>query len=382
MKSNNKFELGPIRPPSEANSLLVRFTRNCSWNRCAFCHSYRGTRFELRKPDEIKADIDAIRAVADGIESLSEKLGEGGRVTRRVMGEIAGNPAFPHEVQQVAVFLYYGGKNVFIQDANSPIMKTAQFVESLQYLKELFPSIERVTSYVRSKTLCRKTPEELVAMREAGLTRVHVGLETAHDPLLLLIRKGVTAAEHVEGGRKAKEAGLELSEYVILGAGGKRMWREHALDTAAALNQIDPHFIRVRTLAIVPGTDLDNLRREGKFEKADDIEVAREERLLIENLDGIGSRFVSDHILNLFEEIVGTLPEDQAAMLKVIDDFFDLPEREQKIFIIGRRAGVYRSLADLADEQYYQRFDSALDEFEKKGITVEDAIEQIMRNYI
>jgi radical SAM superfamily enzyme YgiQ (UPF0313 family) len=119
------------------------------------------------------------------------------------------------------------------------------FCEILNHLKTTFPSIERITTYSRSKTVSRKTVEELQDLKRAGISRIHIGLETGYDPLLQFIKKGVTAQEHIEAGKKVKASGISLSEYVILGLGGKEMWREHAVETAKVLNQINPDFIRV-----------------------------------------------------------------------------------------------------------------------------------------
>ena len=155
---NNYFEQGPIRPPSEAASLLVRVTRNCPWNKCAFCHTYRGSKFELRSVDDVKKDIQAMKDIADVITGLSRKWGEGGRVNRDVLRQIYNSKEFYNDfTYTVAAWLYFGGENVFLQDANSLILKTADLVSILDFLREKFPQIKRITSYCRSHTAARKT---------------------------------------------------------------------------------------------------------------------------------------------------------------------------------------------------------------------------------
>jgi radical SAM superfamily enzyme YgiQ (UPF0313 family) len=228
-----EIEQGPIRPPSEAQSLLLRITRNCSWNHCEFCHIYKGEQFSLRTVEEIKKDIDSIYSISSEIKSSSQNKGFGGEITASFASSILNRPhIFPEGYRSVIMWLYRGGKNVFLQDANNLIMKTKDMVEILTYLKKAFPSVERVTTYSRAKTVARKSVDELCELRDAGLSRIHIGLESGYDPLLELVKKGVTARELIDAGRKVKEAGISLSEYIMPGLGGKKMWREHAIETA------------------------------------------------------------------------------------------------------------------------------------------------------
>ena len=215
---NNYFEQGPIRPPSEAASLLVRVTRNCPWNKCAFCHTYRGSKFELRSVDEVKKDIQAMKDIADEIIGLSWKWGEGGRVNRNVLRQIYNSKDFYNDfIYTVAAWLYFGGENVFLQDANSLILKTADLVSILDFLREKFPQIKRITSYCRSHTAARKTAAEFQQLKKAGLSRIHIGMESGSDEVLSLIHKGVTAEDHIKAGLNIKQAGIELSDYVMPG---------------------------------------------------------------------------------------------------------------------------------------------------------------------
>lgn len=345
-----RFEQGPIRPPSEASSLLLRITRNCPWNRCEFCHTYKGQRFERRTVDEVKKDIDMMKEAASEVKALSWQLGLGGEVNPILLHYLFQvSHSKDYALQSIALWLYHGGKNVFLQDADSLILKTDQIVEILRYLKQTFPSIERITTYARAKTISKKSVEELKSLAEAGLSRIHIGLETGYDPLLQYVKKGVSAHEQIEAGRKVKAAGLSLSEYVILGLGGKKMWREHAIETAKVLNQINPDFIRVRTLKVLKSMPLYQKIESGDFILLREDEIIEEERLLIENLNGITSTFVSDHILNLLEEVEGKLPEEKGKMLAIIDRYLALPEGERKRYRLGRRLGLFRSLNDLSN---------------------------------
>ena len=356
-----QFEQGPIRPPSEAASLLIRATRNCPWNRCAFCPVYKGSKFEIRPVEEIETDIDAVASIVERVGETSRRLGHDGRMDTAVIESIFRDPLAGDQVRSVAAWLYNGARTVFIQDANSLVMKTADLVRVLKKLKKTFPAIDRITSYARSKTVARKSFDELRDLAAAGLTRIHIGLESAFDPLLEFMKKGTTAADHIEAGRKVMASGISLSEYVILGLGGKRWWREHAVATAMALNEIDPDYIRVRTLAVPPGTALHDRIEADEFEVLPEEQVVVEERLLIESFDGIRSRFVSDHVLNLLEEAQGRLPEDRENLLALMDRFLALPEAERLNFRLGRRMGAYRGLDDLEDPGRHAQVEKAIE---------------------
>ena len=378
------FEQGPIRPPSEAYSLLLRVTRNCPWNRCEFCHTYQGEKFSLRSIEEVKKDIDAIREVVSEIRSLSWSKGLGGEITTPLANFILQHPhQFPEGYRCVILWLYTGGKNVFLQDANNLIHKAKDLVEILTYLKKTFPSIERITTYARAKTVSQKTSEELRDIYQAGLSRIHIGLETGYDPLLQYVQKGVTAQEHINAGRNVRESGISLSEYVVLGLGGQGMWREHAVETAKVLNQIDPDFIRVRTLKVLKTMTLYRKIERGEFILLSDDEVVIEERLLVETLEGITSNFVSDHILNLLEEVEGKLPDGKRKMLAVIDRYLALPQEEKANFRLGRRAGLYRSLEDLSNPELRIQVDEILRRIETESLgDLDKLISEMMESFI
>ena len=374
------FGLGPIRPPSEAYSLLIRVTINCPWNRCKFCHIYKGEKFQLRSVEEIKQDITTAKAIQDKIKEISWKSGYGGSV-EEMAGATLNNP--PNEAFfNVALWLYAGGTSAFLQDANTLIMRTNELVEVIKFLKQTLPTITRVTSYGRSKTAAKKKLEELIQLQQAGLSRLHIGLESGYDPLLQYMDKGVTAADHIVGGRKIVESGISLCEYVVLGLGGKKMWREHAIETAKVLNQIDPDFIRVRTLTIKQGMPLYEEIENGNFIRATDEEIVEEERLLIEHLD-CHSYFVSDHITNLLQEVEGKLPEDKEKMLASIAKFQSLSPEERANFRVGRRVGIYTDLDDMYDWRKYSTVEQAIKKLSHDGNQVdEETIYTLMKRFI
>lgn len=329
------FETGVYRPPSEggSNSLLVRLTRNCPWNRCTFCGMYKTEKFQVRSVAEIKQDINAMAAVRDDLTALSRRSGQGGEIGHHAAVALIGkNPELNHHPGFAMLYhwLLSGGKTVFLQDANSLIMKTDQLVEVLGYLRRSFPAIVRVTSYARSKTLVQKSLDDLKAIRRAGLDRLHVGLESGDDTVLKKVRKGATAEIHIQGGQKAMAAGFQLSEYWMPGLGGKTHWQDHARNTARVLGEIDPHYIRSRPFRSWPGTPLAREVAEQTFEILTPAEQLRELRLTMQELS-VTSRVCFDHTGNHWKNRRGQLlfthsyegykfPEEKQTVLDLIYD--------------------------------------------------------------
>ena len=385
MEGQLSLEQGPIRPPNEARSLLLRVTRNCPWNQCLFCPVYKKSKFSLRTVEEIKGNIQTVKDIADDIKSLSWRLGFSGKVTDQVISAILNSPSYSNAYRSIAMWLYYDTGACFLQDADNLVMKTKDLVEILSFLRDKLPQITRVTTYSRSRTIIRKSVESLKAIREAGLDRVHVGLESGCDPLLKLMKKGVTGAQHVEAGRKVMEAGMELSEYVMPGLGGQDLWKEHAVETAKVLNQINPHFIRLRSLRVPDRVPLSEKLKNGEFKIQTDDMLAEEVKLFVGTLDGITSVVTSDHIMNLLEEVSGKLPEDKEKMLDVIRKYQELPDSERLVFRVGRRGGAYRSTDDLKrDPVAYEKIENLIRGLEAKGgkREVEQFITGLVDQYI
>jgi radical SAM superfamily enzyme YgiQ (UPF0313 family) len=331
--SQLSFEMGPIRPPSEGGSasLLIRATRNCPWNRCRFCYgrSYQRAKFQLRTPADIEKDIDTASKIASLIKTASWKLGNAGAVNETAaVALIRSKPELNHHAEFIHVFnwLYSGAKTAFLQDANSIIMPTGDLIEVLNYLKEIFPSLERITSYARSHTLTRKSLEELKAIRQAGLTRVHIGLETGDDELLTYIDKGVTADQHIEAGKKAKAAGFEVSEYVMPDLGGRAKSDQHARNTAKVLNAINPDFIRFRPFSPRLNTPLYEEYMKGGLQLSSPHERLKEVKTLVENLE-VTSRLVFDHMLNPSYRVNGNI----VPLFKQDYEGYKFPEEKDKL---------------------------------------------------
>ncbi len=334
MYYNNPYEVGPIRPPSEANSLFIRVSRNCPWNKCVFCPIYKRHPFEKRPVEDILKDIDA----------AAETHGD----------------AF---------------QTAFLQDANSLLLKTPGLLKVIGHLKKRFPGVERVTSYARARTVVRKTVEELKKLNEAGLSRLHIGLETGYDALLVFMKKGMTADMAVEAGLRIKRSGISLCFYVIIGLGGqlkledKETWREHAVETAKVLNRVDPDYIRVRTLTVHDNSPLFEKQQEGEFKRACDADLVKEELLMIEHLN-VTSQFVSDHSTNILMDIRGKFPEDKENLITIAKRYLALSKEEQLNFRLGslfRFFGYspnYRNFKDFFDLEKRAEMQTIIDKME------------------
>ncbi len=375
------FEQGPIRPPSEADSLLIRLTRNCPWNHCTFCRVYKRRTFSLRSVDHILRDIDLLHTYIRGIQKVASP---GFFPDNETIADVYNGFDHKDRIAFNAAMNWYasGMQSIFLQDANSLIMKPGDLIAVLTHLKTCFPDVRRVTSYARSHTVARIRDDNLKLMAEAGLNRIHIGMESGSDKVLEKIRKGVDKATHIKAGLKVRKAGIELSEYVMPGLGGIEDSIEHALETASALNTINPEFIRLRTLAVTDGTELAAQVARGEFEKPSDTMMAKEIRLFIESLDGIDSYIKSDHILNLFETIDGKLPQDKEKMIAVIDRFFELSPHDRMLYQIGRRMGFFRGPEDMADSPHLDRVKQACGHYGVTFENVDRVIDELMKRFV
>jgi radical SAM superfamily enzyme YgiQ (UPF0313 family) len=331
------FEIGVIRPPSEGGSysLLIRVTRNCPWSRCKFCFGtlYNREKFQLRAIEDIINDIQAAKTISDEIKKVSWELGYAGQINT-VVGStiIQREPNLGQSPSFITVFnwLSSGERTAFLQDADSLIMHTPDLIEVIKYLRETFPSLERITTYARAKTIYRKTREELKGIRAAGLNRLHVGLESGDDELLDHVDKGVTAEQHIIAGRKAKEAGFEFSAYVMPGLGSLTRSEQHAKNTARVLNEINPHYVRFRPFVPRPNTPLFDEYQRGELQISSPHERLRELKMMIGALK-VTSRVCFDHMMNAWRGESGELlfrqdyegykfPEEKGKVLELIEE--------------------------------------------------------------
>jgi radical SAM superfamily enzyme YgiQ (UPF0313 family) len=285
---------GPIyRPPSEADSLLIQATIGCPHNKCTFCMVYKkGPPFRIRLVGEIKKDLE------------EAKRQYGTRI-----------------------------QTIFFPAGNTMAMPTDDLADICVHAHAIFPHLERVTVYGSSSYIHKKGLTELIKLKEAGLTRIHVGLESGDDQVLQRIKKGTDSQEQIEAGLWVQEAGIELSEYVIIGIGGQEKTHEHAVNTARALNAINPHFIRLRTFLPKVNTLLLHQIRKGRFEVLSPYEALRETREIIENLE-VNSQIASDHYTN-YVDIHGRMPQNRDSMLATIEDALQMEEEMFRPVYVG-----------------------------------------------
>lgn len=344
------LEQGPIRPPSEAASLLLRVTRNCPWNKCSFCPVYKGTRFSRRPVEHVLADIDAVARYlyADmGRKEESEALAA---ERQRKFPDLPSDDALAASVAWN--WRQTGMKSVFLQDANSLVIRPGDMIRILERIRERFPWVERVTTYARSHTLATHlTDADLAAMAAAGLNRIHVGFESGSDKVLALVDKGATKAMHIEAGLRVKHSAIELSAYYMPGLGGEELWEDNARETADVMNQVNPDFIRLRSLAVPDHVPMAADLAAGTFRRPTDELMAREILLFVESLEGITSVVKSDHILNLFQDLEGRLPEDKERMASIPRAFLEMDQERRLIYQVGRRWGIFEGVADMWNPQ-------------------------------
>lgn len=377
----NGFEQGPIRPPSEASSLLIRITRNCPWNRCTFCGIYKDSTFSLRPVEHVLRDIDSVRFYVDAIIA-ARKTGEPFSQDQLLDSCPKGGKSDLLALHAASSFLANGMESIFLQDGNSLIIKPVDIIRILRHLQETFPKVQRVTSYARSHTIARISDDHLSRMAKAGLNRIHIGMESGSDNILKRVKKGSDKATQITAGQKIKKAGIELSEYFMPGLGGKAVSQENAIETADALNQINPDFIRLRTLALPASAPLTVEYEQGNFEKMGEVNTARELLLWLEELNGITSTIRSDHVLNLFPEVDGVLPHDKEKMMQPIRDFLALPPKEQMLFCIGRRTHRMARFSDLSDPVLREKTQKICSDFGATTTNFDAIIDSIMQRFI
>lgn len=307
----NSYDFPPFRPPNEANSALIRITRGCPWNRCEFCAMYKHLKFEAKPLREVKGDVEQARQI------------------------------------------YGVADTIFLGDSDSLVHK--DLPEIVAFIRKTFPEVQRITTYARAKTILHRKMDYLKAVRKSGLNRLHLGLESGDEIVLERLNKGAKPEEMIHAGKKAKDAGFEVSFYVLSGAGGKDRWREHAKNSARVLNAAMPDFIRLRTLTIQHRTPLDEKLRKGEFILTPPLERLEEVKLFLETLDVKGCFLASDHMTNylwagntiVYRGVAGTLPDDKEVMIETVKaaiDFIKSSDEEIKDSNLLYRDGLISSL--------------------------------------
>jgi hypothetical protein len=391
------MESGPMGPIGESESLILRVNRNCPWNRCLFCPVYKGRKFSKRSVAEIKADIDAIRRISDLIESAACEIGLSGAISHEVLFQVIRNnqdiygKGFPgvHEenreamrsLNNVANWLMQGGKRVFLQDSNALAMRPDEMVEVLRYLKESLEAVETVTCYARSKTCAQRSSDELGELSDAGLSWCFIGIESGSDRVLKYMKKGVTRAEHLEGIRRAMDAGLECAVFVMPGLAGSNPEesKQHMLETIDLLNEIEPAEVRVRSLAIQERSLLYERYSSGDFKPATEDQMIEEIRMLIEGLH-LNCTFETYQMTNVLFNIKGNLTDRREELRARIGEYQSMPPMERARFRLNRYLnGGYINFVKMTG-----RYDTSLDSMISSALVSleagsDDAVEKTER---
>jgi len=262
-----------FRPPSEANSLILRVTIGCAHNECTFCGMYRGVKFRVRPLEEISALITK------------------------------------------SAQFYPDTRRVFLADGDALVLPTDKLLEIMRQLHEALPKLARITCYGGPQDILRKTPEEMVALKKAGLQIIYLGIESGDDTVLTKVCKGATSEEMIAAGRRVVASGIKLSAMVVLGLGGKELSQQHAINTARVVSAINPTMLSALTLMMHEGTPLRAAVDSGEFDPLSPYELMLELKLMVENMNVTSPCiFRSNHASN-FLPLAGTLPGDKAQLL-------------------------------------------------------------------
>lgn len=265
-----------IRPPSEAHSIILQVTVGCSHNRCTFCGAYKDKRFEIKDDPIVQSDLD------------------------------------------FAAQYCRNQNKVFLADGDALVIPFKRLKKIFSDIRVKLPWVNRISLYASARSIRSKSVEQLIELKKLGLDRVYLGLESGNDEVLALVKKGETAESMIAASEKIREAGLFLSAMVILGLAGREMSSKHAIETAKVLNRMQPKRIAALTLMLLDNTELARLYRDGRFELLEPVEMLKELRLLIENLN-TPSQFFANHASN-YLPIMGRVPRDTEKMLEMIDD--------------------------------------------------------------
>lgn len=276
----DSYETPVFRPPSEARSFILRVTRGCAHNKCTYCNMYRGVQFCVLTDEEIA-----------------------------------------RQIAMAAQYNREGVRRVFLADGDALVLKTSRLLGILEVLRNTFPNLQRVSTYAAPKDILRKSPEELVALREAGLKLFYYGMESGDSVTLKAVNKGVDGPESIEAGKRVIAAGIKLSMMIILGLAGADGTERHALETAKAISEINPTYLSALCLMLYRGSELKDQFERGEFHPMPPYGLMEELKMIINNIewkDGAHCIFRSNHVSN-YVPLAGTLPKDNKNIIKALD---------------------------------------------------------------
>ncbi len=274
------YDTPVFRPPSEAESFILRVTRGCAHNSCTYCNMYRGVKFEKLSDEQI------MRQIAMAYSTDAESV-----------------------------------RRVFLADGDALVLPTERLLKILSVLKKYFPHLERVSSYSAPRDILGKSVEELTELREAGLTLLYYGMESGDARTLKDIRKGVNDKQSIEAGKRVIASGMQLSIMIILGIAGKEGSTRHALATAHAINEIKPTMLSALSLMLYRGSELKEQFERGEFHPLTPAQLMEELKLIMEHVDLPESEhmiFRSNHVSN-YIRLAATLPRDKEQLMSDID---------------------------------------------------------------
>jgi radical SAM superfamily enzyme YgiQ (UPF0313 family) len=273
------------RPPSEANSVIFQVTLGCSFNKCSFCNMYRTKEYSERPWEEIKSEIDIV------------------------------SKSFPQT------------EKIFLADGDAINLRTEKLIQILDYIKEKFPNLQRISCYAMPKNLLQKRPEELTLLNNRGLKMLYIGIETGNDILLKKITKGATSKCIIDACNRAKESGFIISCMIILGIGGKKYSVDHVKDTAKVVSVVSPNFLAALTLIIEDGIYDEFMKKfDEPFEALDDSLILNELEMLLNDIHPVSPIvFRANHASNVYS-IGGNLPEDKEKMMELVRNLKEHPE--------------------------------------------------------
>ena len=274
--SSLHYEGNIIRPPSEANSIILQVTTGCSHNRCTFCGAYREQKFRIKDDDVINQDI-----------------------------------AFAAKYCKKQ-------KTVFLADGDALVIPQKRLLHLFGRIQEKLPRVRRISLYANCRDILNRSAGQLAEMKAAGLGRIYMGLESGHDKTLTAINKGATAAEMIVAGQRVKKAGIFLSVTCLLGVAGIRYSLQHAADTASVLSAMRPGQIAILTLMLLENTELGQAAAAGNFQLPDKLGLFQELRTLMAGLEVNRCQFQANHASNYFT-LDGRLPRDKEKFLATID---------------------------------------------------------------
>lgn len=272
-----RYEGTVYRPPSEASSLIIQLTVGCARNTCTFCAMYKDKNFKIRPLDDVIEDFEMAKKYYSHVKI----------------------------------------KRLFLADGDALIVKTNDLLTILTKAKEIFPDLERISMYAAPKDILGKTDDELKTLKNAGLDMLYMGIESGDDTVLKDVKKGATASEMIEAGKKAKNAGFILSVTLISGLGGRKNLVNHAVNSAKVISEIKPEYVGFLTLMVEDGTPMAQQLKNGEIELLKPQEILEEMKLFITNVDSEGTVFRANHASN-YINLGGTFNKDKEVLLSQI----------------------------------------------------------------